>query len=658
MKRKRGNSDHLSQSPRPPKRHPEQVKFVNIPALKNDNPVTSTPVFTGSERSMTHDSDRIQNRTDRMDWQHVQREPQDSLSQATRVNEHILPSTESQNLNELPTMRRPSTTRLKETIEAQFSLEILLKHKELRLIDQEIAKCQIALEQLRRCHVIPYPAMSSDIGDMQAAADGVGQVYESAAPYPPPWGVANGPYTRHYQCWLIPDPAFGDAVEDPQLAGSSKTETERSGRAPTSGKSSMATKSRSQRSSGNSRLKALPHGYPETKEDKGPMILKRSTDGQMVKLVCLDCRRSDFNSAQGFINHCRIAHSRNFQSHDAAAIACGEEVELDQAGGVVGEQNSSSNNGVLVHPLIRSAHAIKSTPHTPANTDPIRSQLSGSGGAAGKSPIPSLTSLRGGDLIGNTLTPLKPSPQTPHLSALFAKLGKGGDLDEEVSLATVRSDFDLQELSGDDEDDQDAEEELNTIGPASHSTRGVVRSDCPPVRATMSPAPLHFSPSVNLTKPEPRKPRILTHLAPQPTYPSYNLSGDVRQTSNGGAALQRENSSPNLSPNTVESHQAPSLVSDDDDYENTHSECSSSAGVDDEDMGEHYLDMGFEEHHEDQELEELGGLTATSKGSHHHPVRRSSALRSPDAVRSTTVGSDRRVSFASSVRRPRKKGGK
>ncbi len=36
------------------------------------------------------------------------------------------------------------TERLKDVIEFQFALEILLKHNELRLIDQELAKCQVA----------------------------------------------------------------------------------------------------------------------------------------------------------------------------------------------------------------------------------------------------------------------------------------------------------------------------------------------------------------------------------------------------------------------------------------------------------------------------------------------------------------------------------
>jgi hypothetical protein len=63
----------------------------------------------------------------------------------------------------------------------------------------------------------------------------------------------------------------------------------------------------------------------------GLVIQKRKSDGLVIKLVCLDCRRENFSSALGFITHCRIAHDRSFASHDAAADACGEPVEVDEA---------------------------------------------------------------------------------------------------------------------------------------------------------------------------------------------------------------------------------------------------------------------------------------------------------------------------------------
>ena len=217
----------------------------------------------------------------------------------------------------------------KQNIKSHFSLEILLKHRELRLIDQEIAKCQVALEQMRRCQIVPYPATTSKIEDMMAVTVGVGAsrtptTGEKIPESPTPWGIHDGPYARHYAHWLLPDPIFdGGVISDtPGRPVSGKKTVERSTRA---GKmpQTVATpaKNRAQRGSTTSRLQALPAGYPEPKEEKGPMIVKRSTDGKMVKLVCLDCRRENFNSAQGFINHCRIAHGRGFASHDAAALA-------------------------------------------------------------------------------------------------------------------------------------------------------------------------------------------------------------------------------------------------------------------------------------------------------------------------------------------------
>lgn len=58
----------------------------------------------------------------------------------------------------------------------------------------------------------------------------------------------------------------------------------------------------------------------------------RMSDGKMIKLVCLDCRRSNFYNAEGFINHCDIAHSRQFLSLKAAIEAYGEEVDMDMEG--------------------------------------------------------------------------------------------------------------------------------------------------------------------------------------------------------------------------------------------------------------------------------------------------------------------------------------
>lgn len=102
-----------------------------------------------------------------------------------------------------PARPPPSLESIRATISEQFDIEILLKHREIRLIEQEIAKTQVSLEQLRRCALLPY----ANSPEAQLDAQGNGMI--PAVP-----GVVDGPYTRHYRQWLIPHPALdGNSVE-------------------------------------------------------------------------------------------------------------------------------------------------------------------------------------------------------------------------------------------------------------------------------------------------------------------------------------------------------------------------------------------------------------------------------------------------------------
>ncbi|KAL8631337.1 hypothetical protein Q9189_002936 [Teloschistes chrysophthalmus] len=696
MKRKRGNSDLLEQQVPSMQRQPEHLSHINIPMPVNERSSIGDRLTpnVGNQNNVVITQPSYQDRTDRMDWDEVQRNKQNALATAAKAD----PSPPQEQPSQLQALKTkamgPSPDQLQQTIEAQFNLEILLKHRELRFVDQEIAKCQVALEQLRRCQVIPYPALSSSWEDMQAVATGRGLAQENPAQHGPPWGVTSGPYTRHYQRWLIPDESFGDLVPGAmQSSQSTNTFSDRAVRASTAGKSNLANKSRSQRGAVNTRLKSIPHGYPEPKEDKGPMLLKRSTDGQMVKLVCLDCRRSDFNSVQGFINHCRIAHSRNFQSHDAAAIACGEEVELDQAGGVVGETSTPVTSGAgLVHPLIRSAHVARLNAPTPAMLFPTRQTSVTPTPTHSLPPTAAEVEIPRQEVAPEPIeapappsSSFKASSHTPHLSALFVRLGRGGDLDEEVSEAKTKMDIDSFMPSDDEGEDEEPETPQLLGGPPSHSTRGPVRPDHalnPPATASTSTntesAPVALPP-----KPRSHKPKDLAPLASHPTdtFPPMHLRGAGGPSrSSHPTTMDRSKpipdnnspSTPNFSPNATGPHQAPSLVSDDDDVENTHSECSSSADVA-EDLERHYFGMDFE-HQEDglmADLEGAGGgsagadqlgLGARPKAGGHlgQAPRRPSAMRDPDTTREAGVNSSGpRVSFQNPpVRKPRKKGGK
>jgi ADA HAT complex component 1 len=108
---------------------------------------------------------------------------------------------------------------VQQAIEAQIDMEILLKHNELRLIEQELAKCQVALEQLRRCSLVPFPGTEGLSEDLSM---GIGASLQppsghTAPQYAAPWGVTDGPYTKHYSKWLISDAKF-DSVSERVLA--------------------------------------------------------------------------------------------------------------------------------------------------------------------------------------------------------------------------------------------------------------------------------------------------------------------------------------------------------------------------------------------------------------------------------------------------------
>ncbi|KAJ5159099.1 uncharacterized protein N7500_008750 [Penicillium coprophilum] len=462
---------------------------------------------------------------------------------------------------------RPSVTRLRETITAQLSLEVLLKHNELRLIDQEIAKCQVALEQLRRCGEIPYPGsrvagVSPDVSSGTGAsvlAPGNGPAPMS----PAPWGVTEGPYARHYARWLLPDPRFDGGEVDSGMLGNPMAEG-RSTRGNPGEMGMLAGKSRPQRGSTGAKHTALSTGYPVVKEKSGPMLIRRKSDGVLVKLVCLDCRRDNFSSTQGFINHCRIAHNRNFASHDAAAMACGQPVQVDDAGIVVGgsaEPTANPTTSGYVHPLIRSTHVATTpwkslhtpkdlvTPRKPAATTSVATPPSTAEPAYRRRPEP----------IRQPPNPqFLASPATPHLSALMKSRGAGLDMDKLVEES--RKPVDLGGLFDEDSDTDDTRRP--SVG-ASHASLG----------ARVGRQPMRMPVGQTAGESESRKALDRAHGPPiaqeTPSRPQSFL--DISLAGQSQALQSRESDSldhQTLSPHAIESNQAPSLVSDDeDDYE-------------------------------------------------------------------------------------------
>ncbi|KAF7508195.1 hypothetical protein GJ744_009492 [Endocarpon pusillum] len=538
-----------------------------------------------------------------------------------------------------PVLDAPTTVRMKpdkqtlrQTLSSQISLEILLKHNELRLIDQEIAKCQIALEQLRRCAEIPYPVT----GLSQNVSQGLGPAVRSSGltvqpESPAPWCVTDGPYTRHYAKWLLPDPLF-DGGDVPGNAGlntpAGKTPTKgRSTRGSFADSSTAAGKSKAQRAG---KFHALSSGYPQPKDKAGPMVQKRKSDGLLVKLVCLDCRRDNFSSAQGFINHCRIAHSRNFASHDAAADACGEPVDVDEAGAVIGGEGSagSSTTG-LVHPLIYTALLPKQ--ESPKKSTDPRPTSAGTG-PPDEQPLKSSV----GDIAEHSLaTRLTPSPLTPNLSCMMQR--KGVSLDLQGLVADMKTSVPVDDPSeSEGEGDEDSKmADAPPLGRHLHLTGSMQ-----PARSTATVQP--DSPSGS--RKGAHKSRTLRDAADQRSLPPVPAA--VADVSTSHPCVPPLHGNELESSPTNEINQAPSLVDDDgdDDCEAHSPSYSTSCSIDTENRE---LDFEVEDGDEGgpstRNRATESDYTGTAK---HHPPpappRRASAFR-----RSISGREEKHVSFVS-----------
>jgi ADA HAT complex component 1 len=486
-------------------------------------------------------------------------------------------------------------------IQTQISLEILLKHKELRLIDQEIAKCQVALEQLRRCSEIPFPATQSM---SSAVSSGTGLSLRTSFPTPlpsspAPWGVQDGPYSRHYAQWLLPDSQFDGGhptVTTPAPVGKSPM-TFRSQSRGSFAETPLSATNRAQRSG---KLKSLPAGYGQPKEKAtGPMIVKRKSDGVSVKLVCPDCGRFDFGSAQGFINHCRIGHGRSFASHDAAADACGEVVQVDETGAAVGVELVATPTAGNIHPLIRSAKLLKPAPLRLVSSYPASA---------------------------NAQTPTQPSPSfrgstaTPNLSELIK--GRGLGLDLESMVADAKTKVHLPE-SEDESDDDEQESPVQSMAQGRHPQVAGTKQPSRPHKAPAS-SPLTSSllsnGGLNLRGGESRshdRPRMILPLNEEASF---------------------EERSADTSP-TTESNQAPSLVDDDEEFE-AHSPSSSSI-FDEPDTNE----VDFQIHdYEDEGRSEL--QAPEFQPSCTQPARPTHSRR-PSAIRRQVGQEEKHVSFVS-----------
>jgi len=506
----------------------------------------------------------------------------------------------------------------RQIIEAQFSLEILMKHDELRFIEQELAKCQVALEQLRRCQVIPYPGFS---GPSEEVSSGVGPPLQPRAGYsvpqqPAPWGVTDGPYTRHYAQWLLPDKTF-DAYPkhfSQQSTMSSGWMDFNSGRATRASDGDLS-RSRTSRVSTASKHALLSQDPSSPTTYRDPLVLKRSTDGKWVKLYCDKCQKENFANVQGFINHYRIAHKHGFLTHDAAAIACGRPIEVDESYDVPIVKETAakpavpSADGPFVHPFINNPPRVDAT-----QVQRILDQLS-------RYQDPSATKARNVPQTPASSRAFVGSDKTPYLSNLLAKRSFSGDLEQAVGEASTKIDLDAIESVSDDEAEtprgdapQPAKSKRGKMASATHTVHSGRQNDSvgPHHYGQQSPSLLHRqnAPYSSLNRPASRKGAGM-HLSHLPTqaqshkaysspYTGHAVSPYTHnpgfQHASRGAQHQEIPESPttemDLSPNTAESN--PGLVSDREDDPEEEDEEAEHAGAE-RDVDVEMMDVEIED---------------------------------------------------------------
>ncbi|RMD39228.1 hypothetical protein DV735_g5900, partial [Chaetothyriales sp. CBS 134920] len=475
----------------------------------------------------------------------------------------------------------------RQVIQQQINLEILLKHNELRLIDQELAKCQTALEQLRRCEEIPFPVSQPSLAVSTGRGSAIRSSFPSQLPESPPaWGVTDGPYTRHYAHWLLPDSRFDGGDPEPVSAISGKRPIKvRSLTGSYANEPVIGMSSRSQRGS---TFKAPFAGYSQPKEKaQGPLVLKRKSDGAMVKLICPVCSRGDFGSAQGFINHCRIGHGRSFSSHDQAAEQCGEPVTVDEHGAIVGQELATTPTSNNVHPLIRTAR-LQHVPSSP----PPNPRFLGLDGAAEPSE--------------GARSPISPdfraSFQTPHLSNLIQSKGLGFNLECMVDEAKIKV-----ELPEPSEQMEEMDEEPAYESSSSQALVARTGSNKKPAKSSL-PSPVLHSGVMD--------------------------KRNINLESMGISSLDIPSITvdPEPSPST-ESNQAPSLIDDDEEYE-VHSPASSSASDMADDGEVDFTVRDDDDFHGHVDLAKPEPQSSCTQAAVHQSpppprIRRPSVLRSP-----------------------------
>lgn len=470
---------------------------------------------------------------------------------------------------------------MRDHIEQILGTEILTKHNEKRLIDLELAKCQVALEQLRRCHLVPFPVSTARPDQRAQITNGIGPAIrhkssERVAQWAPPFGVVDGPYSRHYAKWLLPHAAFDGSHADAQYAmespGAMVSFPE--GRSTRNSVGDATGTARGRLARGvNPDLQGTLNSRNEPKKKPGPCVIKRS-DGQWVKLVCVNCNREDFSSTQGFINHCRIAHKNEFKSHEEAAVKCGQPIDaVETRGNASGDDvPSQSPQSAAVHPFARQDMTEQEAYVA------LRSRIAASMDLFRRGELPGFKHPSRPSRIQpkiSTTSVTQASSEAPYLSRLLQARNFGGELDD--LLKDVTTALPIDDVTQSEESDDET-----PISDAPIPRLPVVKRV--PARSAQSPLPSS---------------RPVSHKGFGGIDISLCEVQDAVQTPDEDGTDE-----PSLSPNTLISNNAPSLVSDDGEYDSDEGSSASIASddsLDDESVSD-VAEINLEDEHEPRDL--------------------------------------------------------
>jgi ADA HAT complex component 1 len=229
---------------------------------------------------------------------------------------------------------------LRNLLTSQIDLEIQLKHKELVLLRQELSKIEAQMLLMRKFFEVPNNAKLQNEPDdftvkyfellnnsLTVSYNELKRRQEMLAD--------SGYDTPSYGCNTDAKVTDGNGLFNDRIgAASSNLDAANSSSYNTPIGHGHIYRTRSTTSSLRpSVLYRTPtptggqYDGQVTPQQKNLGCLYRRTDGIIVKLTCPECQRSDFSSAQGFLNHSRIAHATEFTSQDAAALKCGEIID-------------------------------------------------------------------------------------------------------------------------------------------------------------------------------------------------------------------------------------------------------------------------------------------------------------------------------------------